>query len=163
MSARAPSCTGHEEMELDEFARSLQDLMPGRRTTVVMGADLNSTLKDILPTESDAHVGAAAELLDHMPNRNDFMEMLLDATRGLQMTWHNSYKRWWKNAWNDDYQLLNTSATERNYGAPRTSPPTHGRATSSGTRRAASSTTSVATLPALNVRFKDIFSDTGVL
>lgn len=81
---------------------------------VVMGADLNSILKDIVPTESDAHVGAAAELLDHMPSRNDFMEMLLDATRGLQMTWHNSYKRWWKKAWNDDYQQLNISEAEKN-------------------------------------------------
>lgn len=109
ISAHAPSCIGREEVELDELARALQDLKLGRRTMVIMGADLNSTLKDIVPTDSDAHVGAAAELLDHMPSRNYFMEMLLDTTRGLRMTWQNSYKRWWKNAWNDDYQQLNNS------------------------------------------------------
>lgn len=76
---------------------------------VVMGTNLNATLRGAMPTDPDANIGAASELLGHMPSRNERMHMLLVSTRGLQMTWRNSYKRWWRTALADHDQLPKSS------------------------------------------------------
>lgn len=89
---------------MDEFTRTLQNVTPGKRTMVIMGADLNATLIDVTPSESDSLIGAAAQHMNDGSQTNALMEMLVDTKRVLRIQWRNSYKSWWRTATVGDYQ-----------------------------------------------------------
>lgn len=146
VSAHAPGSIGHEEIAMGEFKRTLQNITPGKRTMFIMRADLNATLTDVTPSESDSLIGAAAQQANDRRQSNALMDMLVYTTRGLRIQWHNSYKRWWRTATRGDYQHCERSDEEGSVDETQVSTDgsvyTLGRAASSETGPADSSTTS---------------------
>lgn len=59
ISVHAPSEIGHTQEELDDLLRTLEREMPGKRGITMFGGDLNATLCDQLPSNTDPCIGAA--------------------------------------------------------------------------------------------------------